>query len=265
MKRSLIISFCGICCGLLMQAQDVPGSKDYALFPRVKGFTIQDYEVTEPTSYKFYDEGGTEMVVSGRMVYIYYECDCDIAPEKILSSVSANAKSLGGRFCAHDDTKLCMIVQQDNVEVWADLSAGNFYYTLRIIEKAEVDQTVTAESIKSDFATKGETVLYIRYSYRGDIIQSYSTPAVEALASVLKADAGLFIEIEGHTDSEGTDMDNKRLSLDRANALASEIIKAGVMHDRITCTGLGESAPIADTESTEGKALNRRIVVRVKK
>ncbi len=265
MKRSLIILAIFILHGHILSSQDFPGSTDHPMFPRMKGFTIADYDVSEPAAYKFYDEGGTEMIVSGRLIFIYYECDCNLAPEKIISTVSANALGKGARSCSHDETKLCMIVQQDNVEVWADLSAGDFYYTLRIVERAEVNQVVTAESIKSDLVSKGETVLYIRFSYRGSVIQPYSLPAVEALATVLKADPALVVEIEGHTDSEGADLDNKKISLDRANAIAAGLIKAGVKKEQMTCSGMGESMPAGDPDSTEGKSLNRRIIVRVKK
>jgi outer membrane protein OmpA-like peptidoglycan-associated protein len=265
MKRSFAILAVLLLGVLILRSQDPPGSSDHPLFPRMKGFKIVDYDVTEPAAYKFYDEGGTEMIVAGRLTFIFYESESNFTPEKILTTVSANALAKGARSCRHDDTKMCLIVQQDNLEVWADLSAGDFYYTLRIVERAEVNQVVSAESIKSELESKGETVLYIRFSYRGSVIQPYSSPAVEALASVLKADPALIVEIEGHTDSEGADFDNKKISLDRANAIAAELIRAGVKKEQLTCTGMGESMPAGDPDSTEGKALNRRIIVRVKK
>jgi OmpA-OmpF porin, OOP family len=262
MKRSIIIAVFSLCCGIFLSGQEAPGSSDHPLFPRLKGFKLLEYDVNETTSYRFYDEGGTEFVVSGKLTYYYYESDTDMAPAKILAGVSAGAKEKGARMCSHDGNKLCMIIQQDNVEVWADLAAGDFYYTLRIIERAEIDQEVTPESILSDFTEKGETVLYIRYSYRGSTIQPYSLPSVEALAKVLISDASIRVELEGHTDVEGTDLENRKLSLDRASALAAELIKAGIDGARITCAGLGESAPAEDAESPMGKALSRRIVVK---
>jgi outer membrane protein OmpA-like peptidoglycan-associated protein len=265
MKRSLIITAFFFCTVLLLHGQDAPGSSDHTLFPRMKGFRIVEFDITEPATYKFYDEGGVEMAVSGRLLYYYYESETDLTPSKILAGVSAPLKAKGARMCSHDDNKLCMIIQQEDVEVWADLSAGDFYYTLRIIEKAEIDQKVTAETIAGDFATVGETVLYIRFNYRGSDIQPYSTPSVEALITALKGEGAAKIEIEGHTDSEGSEAENRRISLERSVALADELIKGGIERGRIVCTGLGEGKPVADTESTRGKALNRRMVVRVKK
>lgn len=264
MKKSLIVSVLSLCCGMVLFAQDAPGSSDHPLFPRMKGFTLLEYDVTETTSYRFYDEGGTELVVSGKLIYYYYESDADVAPAKILAAVSAGAKERGARMCSHDGNKLCMIIQQDNVEVWADLAAGGFYYTLRIIERAEIDQEVTPETILRDFSERGETVLYIRFSYRGNVIQPYSLPSVVALAKVLGDDAALSVELVGHTDIEGSDLENRKLSLDRASSVAAELLKAGIDGARITCTGLGESVPAEDPESPLGKALSRRIVVKKK-
>lgn len=264
MERSLIILVFSLCCGMILQAQDAPGSSDHKLFPRMKGFKLLEYDVTETTSYRFHDEDSSEIVVAGRLLYYYYESDTDVAPERIISAVSATAKEMGARTCSHDGNKLCMIIQQDNVEVWADLSAGDFYYTLRIIERAEINQEVTAESIRNDLASKDETVLYIRFSYRGEEIQPYSMPAIAALAEVMKGDAQLNVEIEGHTDSEGSELENRKISLERAASIGLELIKAGINRDRLGFIGLGEGKPVADTETPEGKALNRRIVIRKK-
>lgn len=264
MKRSLIFPVILFCCGLVIDAQDVSGIADHNLFPRMKGFKLVEYDFTEPATYRFYDESGKEMIISGRLLYYYYESDADVAPAKILAAVPALAKEKGAKYCNHDGDKICLLVQQENVEVWADLSAGDFYYTLRIIERAEVKQEVSAESIRTDLAEKGETVLYTRFSYRGDQIQPYSLPAVMALAEVLKSGPDLNVEIIGHTDSEGSELENRQISLDRAMSIAAELVKAGIARERITCTGMGEGVPVADTETPDGKALNRRVVIKKK-
>lgn len=266
MKRSLILALTGLCCGLLLRGQDAPGSSDHPLFPRLKGFKLLEYDVREPSTHPFYDETGKEMVISGRMLFYYYESDVDLTPAKILAGFTAIAREKGAKMCAHDETKLCMLIQQDNVEVWADLSAGDFYYTLRIIERAEINQVVTAGGLKGDLEGKGETTLYIRFGYRSSEIQPYSMPLVDALAEALGQIGTTAVEIIGHTDSEGAEADNRKLSLDRALAVAEKLVAAGIDRQRLTCTGLGEGAPaVADTESAQGKALNRRIEIKVKK
>ena len=263
MKRSMIILIISLSCGLLLNAQDLPGSSDHPLFPRMKGFKLLEYEVREPASHKFYDEEGKEMVISGRMLFYYYESDADLSVAKILSAFTARGKELGASMCPHDGDKLCLLVQQDDVELWADLSAGDFYYTLRIMEKAEINQSITPEIIGEELANYGEAVLFVRFGYRGSRIESYSLPAVAALAEALKADPSLRVEIVGHTDSEGREYDNKMISLDRANAVAIELIRQGIGRERLTTSGMGSAMPVASNETAAGRARNRRIVVKV--
>jgi OOP family OmpA-OmpF porin len=68
--------------------------------------------------------------------------------------------------------------------------------------------------------------------------------------------------IEGHTDSSGSDAYNQDLSERRARAVLDYLISKGVAASRLTAEGLGESQPIADNATPEGRAQNRRVVLR---
>ena len=63
----------------------------------------------------------------------------------------------------------------------------------------------------------------------------------------------------GHTDSRGSDEYNQGLSERRANSVAQYLLAKGVVEARIDTVGFGESAPIADNGSAEGRSLNRRV------
>jgi OmpA-OmpF porin, OOP family len=67
------------------------------------------------------------------------------------------------------------------------------------------------------------------------------------------------IEIAGHTDSAGEDAANQALSEKRAQAVVDYLVKAGLPASRFTAVGYGSTQPVADNESDEGKAQNRRI------
>lgn len=77
----------------------------------------------------------------------------------------------------------------------------------------------------------------------------------------LRADPGLSIYIEGHTDSVGPDAYNLRLSERRADAVKDYLVSKGVAADRIETHGFGESKPLADNATDEGRARNRRVEV----
>ena len=75
------------------------------------------------------------------------------------------------------------------------------------------------------------------------------------------------LEITGHTDGDGNSNTNQYLSQERANAVANRLHQLGIKKSRLTAIGYGESKPIADNQSSSGKAKNRRIefIVKVEK
>jgi OOP family OmpA-OmpF porin len=71
------------------------------------------------------------------------------------------------------------------------------------------------------------------------------------------------MEISGHTDSDGSEADNLALSERRAGAVADYLTAAGVDAERLVAVGYGESRPVRENETEQGKAANRRIEFRV--
>jgi OOP family OmpA-OmpF porin len=68
--------------------------------------------------------------------------------------------------------------------------------------------------------------------------------------------------VEGHTDSTGADAYNQALSERRANSVLRYLVDAGVPASRLSAQGFGESQPVADNDTAEGRAQNRRVVLR---
>lgn len=69
------------------------------------------------------------------------------------------------------------------------------------------------------------------------------------------------IVVEGHADSQGDDQHNLELSQQRANAVREYLVTQGIAADRIVAKGYGESRPVADNKSAEGRANNRRVEI----
>lgn len=86
-----------------------------------------------------------------------------------------------------------------------------------------------------------------------------SEQALNELAQFMQAHPGISVRITGHTDDVGSEQANQILSEGRANAVRTELIRRGVAGDRITAEGKGESEPIADNKTEEGRARNRRV------
>jgi OOP family OmpA-OmpF porin len=72
------------------------------------------------------------------------------------------------------------------------------------------------------------------------------------------------ISIEGHTDSDGSDQHNQKLSEARAGAVKGYLLQHGVAEQRLASAGFGESRPIADNGTADGKEKNRRVEFLIK-
>ena len=80
------------------------------------------------------------------------------------------------------------------------------------------------------------------------------------IGELLKSDASLKLEIQGHTDNVGAAAANLKLSQDRAAAVKAYVVQTfGVGAARLTTAGLGDTKPIADNTTDDGRAQNRRV------
>jgi len=87
-----------------------------------------------------------------------------------------------------------------------------------------------------------------------------SEKAIKLVYDMLKVKSSITIEVQGHTDSQGDEDKNQILSEERAIAVKNALIKKGIDGSRIVAKGFGESQPIADNNTAEGRAKNRRTV-----
>jgi outer membrane protein OmpA-like peptidoglycan-associated protein len=83
---------------------------------------------------------------------------------------------------------------------------------------------------------------------------------LDQLVAKLKADnQPVFVEIQGHTDATGSDSTNQQLGLKRAEAVRLYLSRAGLPLARMSTISYGESAPLADNNTREGRSTNRRV------
>jgi len=90
-------------------------------------------------------------------------------------------------------------------------------------------------------------------------VQAPAQANLENLAAILQKYPDTDILIEGHTDATGSDEFNLTLSQQRAQAVANQLAGLQVSTTRFTIMGYGESQPIADNATTEGRSQNRRV------
>ena len=103
----------------------------------------------------------------------------------------------------------------------------------------------------------------IFFDFDRSALKDDSEPELKRVVEFMTNNPDVEIEIAGHTDSVGATSYNQRLSDRRAKAVFDYLIANGVASDRVVSRGFGESKPIADNESSEGRAQNRRVEFKI--
>ncbi len=125
-----------------------------------------------------------------------------------------------------------------------------------------VTVTVSAENCETRIAAilDGEQIAFAPSS---SDIQPSSQSVMTAIADVLRDCSDFEFVIEGHTDSQGGEDMNKNLSQARAESVLGALLSRRVLTSGIIAVGYGEEQPIADNETEDGRADNRRITFRL--
>jgi len=103
----------------------------------------------------------------------------------------------------------------------------------------------------------------ITFAYDRADVQPQFQPTLNDVASVLAQYPKTYIDVFGHTDSDGADAYNQTLSERRAAAVADYLVARGVQSARMATRGFGETQPIASNATAEGKASNRRVEIKI--
>lgn len=99
----------------------------------------------------------------------------------------------------------------------------------------------------------------IKFDVNKASIKPESFGTINYVVKMMTDNPGLNFTVEGHTDSDGDDASNQKLSEARAKAIADKLVELGVAKSRLKTTGWGESKPVTGNDTPEGKAQNRRV------
>ncbi|MEW6132696.1 MAG: OmpA family protein [Pseudomonadota bacterium] len=128
------------------------------------------------------------------------------------------------------------------------------------VDKCPAVYAKTADGCPLAAAAPSKLILEdVNFDYDKATLRADAVARLDQAAEALRQWGNTKVEVAGHTDSMGSDEYNMRLSEQRANAVRDYLVGKGIEADRLTAKGYGESQPLADNGTEEGRARNRRV------
>ena len=255
--------------GISTAEPDKKGSKDHPLLSRMPNFYIEGYEDKEFDSHKFIEKAGKPAIpVEGHTWHITYKLNKGAAQPgelKIRRNIQDALRKIGGKVVFDDNfnRRSTIVLQKDGKETWVDVNSGATYYNLWIVEKEGMKQEVVAnaEAMGNDIRSTGHVPVYGIYFDTGKAtIKPESDAAISEIAKLLKSDGALKIYVVGHTDNAGSFDSNMKLSKERADTVAKDLVsKHGIAAGSLKAYGVSSLSPVASNSTEDGKAKNRRV------
>ncbi len=154
------------------------------------------------------------------------------------------------------------LVRRNDGNIWIHLVADNVNYAYVIGQEKAFQQTaglVPASELKKQIDSAGKVALQVNFATDKTDILPDSMPQIEQVVALLKEDPALKLAVNGHTDNSGDKAHNQSLSEGRAKAVVAALQQAGIDASRLQASGMGDTQPVADNATEEGKAKNRRV------
>lgn len=273
-------------------AQDAEGCKDHPLFTRFPNTHLIDCQSSQFDLRKFpvgqpgKDDLALKSVeVEGSVRWLGYELNEGATPPsglQIMRNFENAAKKAGGTvegqypgWCkamydqegmprmGNGCTSYALTLKflRGGKETWVFLQAGenDGSYSMTVSEREAMKQDIAVNELADKLAKDGFVTLYVNFETGKATIRPDSAKTLDDAAAALKVAAALRVEVAGHTDNVGAPEANLRLSQERAQAVMAALVARGIKADRMTAKGYGQTTPVADNRTEEGRAKNRRV------
>ncbi len=272
MNKRAIMFFSVLCLSLCLSGtafaeEDVSGAKDHPLFNRLPGTYIYQYQDTEFDAHPFLDEKKPEVSVEGHVYFFRYgynEGAKRMSSLQILRNYENAVKKIGGTvLVSNQDESSYLKIVKNGKETWVHVTSNIGEPILYIVEKQAMNQDIVANAaaFSNDIRSTGHAAVYGIYFDTGKAeLKPESKAALEEIAKLLNNDAGLKVNVVGHTDNVGGADANMKLSQARAESVVKTLVaEYHVDAKRLKPYGVGSLAPVAASKTEEGRAKNRRV------
>jgi OmpA-OmpF porin, OOP family len=263
-KLPLIMLFAALpLCTLLLNAQeDSEGCKDSSLVTRMPGSSIHSCDNKEFDQLDVMVDGKEDAPkkhVEGELHSWDYGTREGVSTIQVFRNLETALRT-GGFHIVYENSP--GYISANKGKTWVVIeNSGSFYYQT-IVTEQEMKQEVTADasSLKDELDESGHVAVYgILFDTGKATIQPSSEDTLNQIAKLMQDNADLKLRVEGHTDNVGSAASNQLLSEKRAQSVKAWLVSHGVAADRLTAKGFGDTKPVADNSTDDGKAKNRRV------
>ena len=166
---------------------------------------------------------------------------------------------------AYKDKQMKIYLDQNRIYVIPEVKdAGLNKFGVRVAGKCVVTNIRLAQGggmnmIGKKFTDAKIVTHGINFDIDKSTIKPESMGTLNMIVQIMKDNPDIKFDVEGYTDNSGDPTHNLTLSQNRADAVKAQLISMGVSSSRLTSKGFGETKPISDNNTPEGKANNRRV------
>ncbi len=226
--------------------------------------TVEQYGEL-PVRYTQSEGQRVSRTVSGHYYRLSYQLrDAGISKSEIKANYISEILRLDGEVIEQTATRLRFrLFGADGATTWAILDTRrDGAYRLEIVDEAPLmpslvfDEDGLREGLRS---AEGIAVYGLLFDLDSSELMPGSGAVLDTIAAVMRADTGLQLRVQGHTDATGDPAYNRALSKRRAQRVIAALSLYGVAEDRLVAEGLGSDQPVASNETEEGRQKNRRV------
>jgi OmpA-OmpF porin, OOP family len=249
---------------------DCEGCKDHPQIHRFPGFYLSQATVNDFNAISFTVAEGKEVEKEGKYWKLWYTLkEGGKAPSCVETARNyENAFKKGGGKLVWRTSDWCTVTLTMPIaksERWMKLEnnvTGNGTIYTEIIDVASMEQKVevSASEMLEALNKNGFVALHgILFDTGRDTIKPESEPLLAEVLKLLGDNASLKLSIEGHTDNQGNPKSNQTLSQKRAESVQKYLTAKGADAKRLFSKGWGDTKPVGDNRTEDGRAQNRRV------
>lgn len=269
-----------VCCVLAASAPafaqepgqpDVEGCKPSPLVSRMTGCQIYECTTKDFDAFEvIINKAAEARTLEGAINHNKFACPANVSHLQLQRNLEAALQKAGYKTIfsgRHENAERAAITVQKGAQwVFVQLTDFNelpvYEQTTVLVKEMAQEMSATAQAMSDAIAKSGKLDVYgITFATGQATITPASDAVLSDLLAVLTANADWRLRIEGHTDNVGDKAANLKLSNARAAAVAAWLTGKGIDGGRLTTAGLGDTQPVADNASEDGRARNRRVVL----